>query len=77
MIKTVIKKTTAALLLAALALPSYGQDLLARQAPVDKKMRAVDSIAIQRLFQKAAGVRSSLPKGGRALSDPDGRKPGP
>jgi murein DD-endopeptidase MepM/ murein hydrolase activator NlpD len=52
MIKTVIKKTTAALLLAALALPSYGQDLLARQAPVDKKMRAVDSIAIQRLFEQ-------------------------
>ena len=52
MIKTVIKKTTAALLLAALALPSYGQDLMARQAPVDKKMRAVDSVAMQRLFEQ-------------------------
>ena len=37
----------------ALAAPyASAQDLLARQAPVDKKMRAVDSIAIQRLVQK-------------------------
>lgn len=52
MIKHVIRKTTTTLLLAALALPSMGQDLIARQAPVDKKMRAVDSVAIQRLFQQ-------------------------
>ena len=36
----------------ALAAPhASAQDLLARQAPVDKKMRAVDSIAIQKLLQ--------------------------
>lgn len=52
MIKTFIRKTTATLLLTTLALPSMGQDLLARQAPVDVKMRAVDSVAIQRLFQQ-------------------------
>lgn len=52
MIGPFIRKTTATLLLATLALPSMGQDLLARQAPVDKKMRAVDSVAIQRLFQQ-------------------------
>ena len=52
MIRNVIKKTTAALLLSILALPVAGQDLLARQAPVDKKMRAVDSVAIQRLFEQ-------------------------
>ncbi len=52
MIRNVIKKTTAALLLSVLALPVAGQDLLARQAPVDKKMRAVDSVAIQRLFEQ-------------------------
>jgi len=52
MITNVIKKTTIALAFATLALPSAGQDLLARQAPVDKKMRAVDSVAIQRLFDQ-------------------------
>ena len=32
------------------ALPMSGQDLLARQAPVDRKMKAVDSVALQRLI---------------------------
>lgn len=36
--------------LAMLSLPVAGQDLLARQAPIDKKMRAVDSVALQRLI---------------------------
>ena len=27
-----------------------GQDLLARQAPIDRKMKAVDSVALQRLI---------------------------
>lgn len=49
MIKTLIRKTAATLVLAALASPAAGQDLIARQAPVDVKMRAVDSVEIQRL----------------------------
>ena len=32
------------------ALPSMGQDLLARQAPVDRQMKAVDSLALKRLI---------------------------
>ena len=32
--------------------PSQAQDLLARQAPVDRKMKAVDSIALNRLIEK-------------------------
>ena len=52
MIINVIKKSTIALAFTVLALPAAGQDLLARQAPVDKKMRAVDSVAIQRLFEQ-------------------------
>lgn len=52
MILNIIKKTSAAFLLMALATPAMSQDLIARQAPIDKKMRAVDSIAIQRLFQQ-------------------------
>jgi murein DD-endopeptidase MepM/ murein hydrolase activator NlpD len=31
-------------------LPSMGQDLLARQAPIDRKMKEVDSVALQRLI---------------------------
>ncbi|MGN1263265.1 MAG: peptidoglycan DD-metalloendopeptidase family protein [Prevotella sp.] len=33
------------------SLPTMGQDLLARQAPIDKKMKAVDSVALSRLIQ--------------------------
>jgi murein DD-endopeptidase MepM/ murein hydrolase activator NlpD len=32
------------------SLPTMGQDLLARQAPVDRKMKAVDSLALKRLI---------------------------
>lgn len=52
MMKTIFKHSAAALLLSVCALPVIGQDLIARQAPVDKKMRAVDSVAIQRLFEQ-------------------------
>lgn len=52
MIRTVIKTSAAAMMLAVFSLPVMGQDLIARQAPVDKKMRAVDSVSIQRLFEQ-------------------------
>lgn len=52
MFRNFIKTSFIAFALSTFTLPMSGQDLLARQAPVDKKMRAVDSIAIQRLFQK-------------------------
>lgn len=32
------------------SLPSFGQDLLARQAPVDRKLKAVDSVALKNLI---------------------------
>lgn len=35
-----------------MAMPTMAQDLIARQAPVDKKMRAIDSVAIQKLIQQ-------------------------
>lgn len=43
-------KTGVVVVLAMLSMPVAGQDLLARQAPIDKKMRAVDSVALQRLI---------------------------
>ena len=46
-------KTTAFLTLMMLTTTSAaGQDLLARQAPVDRKMKAVDSIALNRLIEQ-------------------------
>ena len=47
-----ILKTIFVAALALLAtVPTVGQDLLARQAPIDRKMKAVDSVALIRLIQ--------------------------
>ena len=44
-------KTIALLALSSIcSLPAMGQDLLANQAPVDRKMKVVDSVALQRLI---------------------------
>ena len=51
--KKMIKTLKTALILAILSLTStsmQAQDLLARQAPVDKKMKKVDSVALYRLI---------------------------
>ncbi len=37
--------------LTIIAIPTMGQDLLAKQAPIDRKMKAVDSMALHRLIQ--------------------------
>ena len=37
-------------LMSLATVPMNGQDLLARQAPVDKKMKKVDSVALHHLF---------------------------
>ena len=50
MIKT-LKKIFAIALVSIAAVPVQGQDLLARQAPIDRKMKAVDSVALSRLIQ--------------------------
>ena len=53
MITIKIFKTTVLLaLMSFTSLPSQGQDLLARQAPVDRKMKAVDSIVLNRLIEQ-------------------------
>jgi len=49
MIKTV-KNTLILALMAIAPTPMQAQDLLARQAPVDKKMQKVDSVALSRLI---------------------------
>ena len=50
MIKT-FKKIFAIAVAAIVTVPVQGQDLLANQAPVDRKMKAVDSVALSRLIQ--------------------------
>lgn len=50
---TIKKLKTFAILtfLSLSAIPTQAQDLLARQAPIDKKMKAVDSVALSRLIE--------------------------
>ena len=38
--------------LAMVGVSTNAQDLLASQAPIDKKMKAIDSVALQRQIQK-------------------------
>lgn len=45
-----MKEICSIALLALATLPVSGQDLLARQAPIDRKMKAVDSVALHRLL---------------------------
>ena len=47
-----LKVTVFSLFMTIAAVPAQGQDLLARQAPVDRKMKAVDSIALNRLIEQ-------------------------
>ncbi len=47
-----IKTTAFVALMTLISIPSQGQDLLARQAPVDRKMKAVDSIVLNRLIEQ-------------------------
>lgn len=44
-----LRKITATLFLGALTISAYGQDLLASQAPIDRQLKAVDSISMKHL----------------------------
>jgi murein DD-endopeptidase MepM/ murein hydrolase activator NlpD len=46
-----LKNILSVALLSLAAMPTFGQDLLARQAPIDRKMKAVDSVALSRLIE--------------------------
>lgn len=50
--KTTVKAIAFAALFAISALPVCGQDLLARQAPVDRKMKSLDTLALQNIIKK-------------------------
>ncbi len=48
--KVKIRTVIAAMAVALAAIPAQAQDLLARQAPIDKRMRAIDSISLHRML---------------------------
>ena len=48
----IIKTAALLALMSFTSIPTQGQDLLARQAPVDRKMKAVDSIVLNRLIEQ-------------------------
>ena len=45
-------KVVAVAVFALVSLNVSGQDLLARQAPIDKKLKAIDSVALIRQIKK-------------------------
>ena len=47
-LKSFIKRSACCLLLAASTVTAFGQDLIANQAPIDRKLKAVDSVSLQR-----------------------------
>jgi murein DD-endopeptidase MepM/ murein hydrolase activator NlpD len=51
-ISKVLKSAAILALMSFTSIPAQGQDLLARQAPVDRKMKAVDSIVLHKLIEQ-------------------------
>lgn len=52
MIMTILRRAALSILLGGVGTTAYCQDLIARQAPVDRRLRAVDSVAIQRAIDR-------------------------
>lgn len=48
----VLRRTVLLFAVAAIGASAYSQDLIARQAPVDRRLRAVDSVTIQRAVDR-------------------------
>ena len=46
-----IRKIAVCISFSLAAIPSFGQDLLANQAPIDRKLKAVDSVTLLRLIE--------------------------
>ena len=47
-----IVKFSILLLMGLVAIPALGQDLMARQANMDKQLKAVDSVSLLKTYQK-------------------------
>lgn len=59
--KRQFKNIAISFVLTIMATPVMGQDLLAKQAPIDRRMKAVDSMALKRLFQASRVMRIPQP----------------
>ena len=51
-LKKIVKTFAITMMLAVASTPAHAQDLLARQAPVDRKMAAVDTIMLRRIAER-------------------------
>ena len=49
---TLLRRAALAIAMVSIGASAYCQDLIARQAPVDRRLRAVDSVAIQRAVDR-------------------------
>lgn len=58
-LKKTIKTLAITAIMALATVPAAAQDLLARQAPVDKKMKAVDTLALRNLIQQEQAASPS------------------
>ena len=56
---SILRRAALLLLGAGLAVSAFSQDLIARQAPVDRRLRAVDSVAIQRAVERDLATMGS------------------
>ena len=64
-----IIKTGLVAVAAMVSLSSFSQDLIARQAPIDKKLKSVDSLALQKQIRaEQSGI--SRPKSLSKLEQP-------
>ena len=53
-----LKKIAMMALMLTAVMPAAGQDMLANQAPIDRKMRAVDSIQLQQMLESEVSQQS-------------------
>ena len=51
-LRKTIKTLAITAVMALATIPATAQDLLARQAPVDKKLKAVDTLALRNIVQR-------------------------
>lgn len=54
-----IRKIAVCISLSLASLPSFGQDLLANQAPIDRKLKSVDSVALLRLLEMERSIEGN------------------
>lgn len=54
-----LRHTVLAIAMVGSSMSAFSQDLIARQAPVDRRLRAVDSVTIQRVIERDADANFS------------------